>query len=89
MPNTWLEGWARGVPALTLSFDPDGRIAAHGLGVEAGGDCEDFVAGGRGGCGSGAPTATGSDRVRAYVADAHGRRSTTAGRRWSAAPLAS
>lgn len=72
MPNTWLEGWALGVPALTLSFDPDGRIAAHGLGVAAGGNWEDFVAGARrlwewradrGGLGP---------AVRGYVADAHG-----------------
>jgi glycosyltransferase involved in cell wall biosynthesis len=47
MPNTWLEGWARGVPALTLSFDPDGRIAQHGLGIAADGDWEAFVGGAR------------------------------------------
>jgi glycosyltransferase involved in cell wall biosynthesis len=38
MPNVFLEGWARGVPALTLSFDPDGMIARHELGHSAGGD---------------------------------------------------
>jgi glycosyltransferase involved in cell wall biosynthesis len=72
MPNTWLEGWARGVPALTLSFDPDGRVDANGLGVAAGGDWEAFVAGaerlweGRANrCGM-------SDTVRSYVGDAHG-----------------
>jgi glycosyltransferase involved in cell wall biosynthesis len=73
MPNTWLEGWARGVPALTLSFDPDGRIARHRLGVSAGGSWEAFVAGARelwehradrDGLGPG---------VRAYVAEVHGR----------------
>lgn len=47
VPNTWLEGWARGVPALTYSFDPDGRIATHGLGIAAGGDWDAFVAGAR------------------------------------------
>ena len=36
MPNTLLEGWARGVPALVLSHDPDGLIARHGLGWCAG-----------------------------------------------------
>ena len=72
MPNTWLEGWARGVPALTLSFDPDGRIADNGLGVAAAGSWEDFVAGAR------AMWQRREDRsglgpaVRAYVADAHG-----------------
>lgn len=38
MPNIWLEGWARGVPALTLAHDPDGIIARHRLGEVAGAD---------------------------------------------------
>jgi glycosyltransferase involved in cell wall biosynthesis len=37
MPNVFLEGWARGVPALALSHDPDGVIVSHGLGGFAGG----------------------------------------------------
>lgn len=47
MPNVFLEGWARGVPALTLDFDPDGLIAARGLGVAAAGAWERFAAGAR------------------------------------------
>jgi glycosyltransferase involved in cell wall biosynthesis len=39
MPNVFLEGWARGVPALALAHDPDGVIVEHGLG--------DFAAGSR------------------------------------------
>jgi hypothetical protein len=35
--NVFLEGWARGVPALSLRVDPDGVIARHGLGVVADG----------------------------------------------------
>lgn len=31
-PNTYLQAWANGVPVIA-SFDPDGIIAAHGLGV--------------------------------------------------------
>jgi glycosyltransferase involved in cell wall biosynthesis len=44
MPNVTLEGWARGVPALTLSYDPDGVIERYGLGVFAQGSRERLVA---------------------------------------------
>jgi glycosyltransferase involved in cell wall biosynthesis len=43
MPNVFLEGWARGVPALALSFDPDGIVAREGLGAYAGGDPQRFL----------------------------------------------
>lgn len=32
MPNVFLEGWARGVPALALRHDPDGVIEREGIG---------------------------------------------------------
>lgn len=47
MPNATLEGWARGVPALTLAYDPDGLIERHGLGEFAHGSQESFIAGAR------------------------------------------
>jgi glycosyltransferase involved in cell wall biosynthesis len=43
MPNVFLEGWARGVPALALTHDPDGVIERHGLGAFAAGDSARFV----------------------------------------------
>jgi glycosyltransferase involved in cell wall biosynthesis len=80
MPNMFLEGWARGIPALTYEFDPDGRIAAQGLGEAADGDDERFAAAarrlwaGRGG------RAELRERVRRYLHDTHGR--DAVGRRW-------
>ena len=38
MPNTLLEGWSRGVPALTLHHDPDGVIMRERIGFCARGD---------------------------------------------------
>jgi glycosyltransferase involved in cell wall biosynthesis len=37
MPNVFLEGWARGVPALAFSHDPDGVVVGNGLGGFAAG----------------------------------------------------
>jgi glycosyltransferase involved in cell wall biosynthesis len=37
MPNVFLEGWSRGVPALSLAHDPDSAIVRESLGGYAGG----------------------------------------------------
>jgi glycosyltransferase involved in cell wall biosynthesis len=44
MPNTFLEGWVRGVPALALSHDPDGIIERHALGGVAAGSPDRLAA---------------------------------------------
>ncbi|HWE81015.1 MAG TPA: glycosyltransferase family 4 protein [Gaiellaceae bacterium] len=43
MPNVFLEGWARGVPSLASSYDPDGVIARHDLGGFAAGSPDRLV----------------------------------------------
>jgi glycosyltransferase involved in cell wall biosynthesis len=47
MPNVFLEAWSLGVPVLSFQFDPDGRIAEHGLGIAAGGSLDAFADGAR------------------------------------------
>jgi len=41
--NVFLEGWARGVPTLSLRVDPDDVIARRGLGGVAGGSIEELA----------------------------------------------
>jgi hypothetical protein len=46
-PNVFLEGWARGAPALSLRVDPDGVFERHGLGTACNGSLEALAAAAR------------------------------------------
>jgi glycosyltransferase involved in cell wall biosynthesis len=46
-PNTFMEGWARGAPALSLRLDPDGMIERHGIGAVADGTIDGLVSAAR------------------------------------------
>jgi glycosyltransferase involved in cell wall biosynthesis len=71
MPNVFLEAWARGVPVLTLHCDPDGVVAARGLGLAADGSWDRFVAGARELWGTRGDRAELSRRTRAYIEEVH------------------
>jgi glycosyltransferase involved in cell wall biosynthesis len=45
IPNIFLEGWSRGIPALALTHDPDSVITTHRIGEFAAGSRDRFVSG--------------------------------------------
>jgi glycosyltransferase involved in cell wall biosynthesis len=47
MPNIFLEGWSRGIPALALTHDPGGVIERHAVGVYAHESREQLITGAR------------------------------------------
>lgn len=71
MPNTFLEAWSQGAPVLSLSFDPDGIIQQHGLGIAARGSWDSFVAGARALWADRSRREERSRRVRTYVERIH------------------
>jgi len=83
MPNIFLEGWARGVPALALTHDPDRVIEQHGLGAFAQGSSERLVDLARGLWEERADQAEMAARCRAYIVEHHSPEAISA--RWQEA----
>jgi glycosyltransferase involved in cell wall biosynthesis len=80
-PNTFLEGWARGAPALSLRVDPDTMLERNGLGLHARGSLDALADGAR----DLRARRGDGDRVRElrrHVERVHGEESVAAG--WSA-----
>lgn len=83
MPNIFLEGWSRGIPALALSHDPDGVIETHGLGAFAHGSHKQLVELARSMWSGRNERADVAARCRAYVEREHSE--SVAVTRWAAA----
>jgi glycosyltransferase involved in cell wall biosynthesis len=71
MPNVLLEGWARGVPALVMTHDPDGLIRRRALGWCADGSPERLAELVAAAWAARSDQAQLSARCRAYVAAEH------------------
>ncbi len=71
MPNVFLEGWSRGVPALALAHDPDGVIERERLGHFAHGSRERLASIARGMWMRREDRAEQAARCRAYVEANH------------------
>lgn len=79
MPNVFLEAWARGVPALALSHDPDGVIERHELGRVAGDSPERLAQLASNAWELRSDQRAIAARCRAYVARVHGADEVAAG----------
>ncbi len=80
--NVLLEGWSMGVPALVLSYDPDGLLNRHGLGAFAAGEMDRFVASARELWRTRHDRVDLSHRCRTYVATHHAPESVA--QQWAA-----
>jgi glycosyltransferase involved in cell wall biosynthesis len=80
MPNVFLEAWSRGVPVLTLGFDPDRVVERRQLGIAAGFTWDRFVAGARELWEGRSARDELAQRVRAYIQETHSPEAV--GARW-------
>jgi glycosyltransferase involved in cell wall biosynthesis len=83
MPNVFLEAWSRAVPVISLDYDPDGKIASHGLGSVAGGSAERMREAAASLRSDGSLRAELGERGRQYVRSAHSPEAVVD--RWTAA----
>lgn len=81
LPNIFMEGWSRGVPALAFSHDPDGIISSYGLGGCAEQRRERFTELARELWDARANHSDSAARCRAYVESNHSLQ--TVGARWA------
>jgi glycosyltransferase involved in cell wall biosynthesis len=70
-PNTFLEGWAAGAPALSLNVDPGEVIGRHELGSVANGSLENLAASARDLWQRRGTDDAGNERVQRYVRERH------------------
>ena len=80
MPNVFLEAWARGVPVVSLEYDPDDQIQTRGLGVIADGSQERLTDAVRSLWSDGSRRAELGRAGREYVREVHSPDAVTA--RW-------
>jgi glycosyltransferase involved in cell wall biosynthesis len=71
MPNGFLEAWACGLPVLSLSVDPDSKIADNDIGVVAGGSMQRLIEAADGLWRDPELRNAVGDRARRYVQDVH------------------
>jgi glycosyltransferase involved in cell wall biosynthesis len=71
MPNGFLEAWACGLPVLSLSVDPDAKIADNDIGVVAGGSMERLIEAAAGLWRDPEQRNAIGDRARRFVHDVH------------------